>query len=47
MYQLSSDIKAHLIILGAVGLGISVLQIFGVILSCWLYIKLKDVVNMD
>lgn len=47
IYRLSEEIQAHLLILGAVGLGICVIQIFGMILSCWLYIKLKDVDNMD
>ncbi|XP_049862269.1 CD151 antigen-like [Schistocerca gregaria] len=47
IYRLAEEIQAHLLILGAVGLGICVIQIFGMILSCWLYIKLKDVDNMD
>ncbi|XP_069675395.1 CD151 antigen-like [Periplaneta americana] len=42
-HRLSTEIRDHLIILSAVGLGICVLQIFGMIFSCCLYIKLKDV----
>lgn len=33
--------KEHLIILGAVGLGLSVLEVFGIILGSCLYIKLR------
>ncbi|PNF35076.1 hypothetical protein B7P43_G09478 [Cryptotermes secundus] len=44
-HRLADEIRDHLIILSAVGLGICVLQIFGMIFSCCLYIKLKDVVN--
>lgn len=40
--KLEVQIKEHLIILGAVGLGICIVQIFGLILSCCLYVKLKD-----
>jgi hypothetical protein len=42
-HKLADEIRDHLIILSAVGLGICVLQIFGMIFSCCLYIKLKDV----
>ncbi|KDR23711.1 CD151 antigen-like [Zootermopsis nevadensis] len=41
-HRLAGEIRDHLIILSAVGLGICVLQIFGMIFSCCLYIKLKD-----
>lgn len=34
--------KEHLIVLGAIGLGICVVQVFGLILSCCLYVKLRD-----
>lgn len=45
IYKLADEVKEHLIILGAVGLGICVLQIFGMVLSCCLYIKLKDIID--
>nr|CAD7570110.1 unnamed protein product [Timema californicum] len=45
IYRLSEEIEDHLTILGAVGLGICVLQIFGMVFSCCLYIKLKDVMD--
>uniref|UniRef100_U5ET06 Tetraspanin n=1 Tax=Corethrella appendiculata TaxID=1370023 RepID=U5ET06_9DIPT len=45
IYHLSDDLKHHLILLGAIGLGVCVVQIFGMILSCCLYIKLKDVLD--
>ncbi|PSN33010.1 Tetraspanin-11 [Blattella germanica] len=44
-HRLADEVRDHLIILSAVGLGICVLQIFGMIFSCCLYIKLKDVVD--
>lgn len=37
-----AKIKEHLIILGAVGLGICIVQLFGMIFSLCLYIRLKD-----
>jgi len=45
MSKMAEHMKGHLIILSAVGLGICVLQIFGIIFSCQLYFKLKDVVD--
>ena len=39
------DLKYHLIILGAIGLGLSAIQVFGMVLSCCLYVKLKDVLD--
>lgn len=36
------SIREHLIILGAVGLGISCVQVFGMIFACCLYVKLRD-----
>jgi len=39
-HRLAGEIRDHLLILGSVGLGICVLQIFGMIFSCCLYIKL-------
>ena len=35
-------IQDHLVIVGAVGVGVSVVQIFGVIISCCLFVKLKN-----
>ncbi|XP_058129744.1 CD151 antigen-like [Anopheles ziemanni] len=45
IYQMTDDVKQHLILLGAIGLGLSVIQIFGMILSCCLYVKLKNVLD--
>ncbi|XP_055854003.1 CD151 antigen-like [Episyrphus balteatus] len=42
IYQFSDEMRRHLIILGAVGLGICLIHIIGMILSCCLYVKLKD-----
>jgi len=39
---LKHEIQRHEIIIGAVALGISTIQIFGMVLSCCLYVKLKD-----
>ncbi|XP_034942557.1 CD151 antigen-like [Chelonus insularis] len=41
IYKFLETTKEHLIILGAVGLGLSVLEVFGVILGSCLYIKLR------
>ncbi|CRL05716.1 CLUMA_CG018746, isoform A [Clunio marinus] len=41
IYQFSDEIREQLIILGSVGLGICVTKIFGIVLACSLYIKLK------
>lgn len=38
---LANEIKDHLNILGAVGLGICLVQVFGMFFSCCLYIKLR------
>lgn len=45
LYRLSTDIQEHLNILGATGLGFCVVQIFGMVFACSLYIKLKDVIE--
>jgi CD151 antigen len=37
-----NTIQDHLIIVGAVGLGVCIVQIFGMVLSCCLYVKLKE-----
>jgi len=42
VFALKQDIQEHEIIIGAIGLGISTVQIFGMVISCCLYIKLKD-----
>lgn len=43
IHQFEEELGSHLVVLGAVGCGISLVQVFGMILSCCLYIKLKDV----
>uniref|UniRef100_A0A6E8WBD9 Tetraspanin n=1 Tax=Anopheles coluzzii TaxID=1518534 RepID=A0A6E8WBD9_ANOCL len=45
IYGMMDDLKYHLIILGAIGLGLSAIQVFGMVLSCCLYVKLKDVLD--
>lgn len=45
IYKMADDLKHHLILLGAIGLGICVIQVFGMILSCCLYVKLKNVLD--
>ncbi|XP_052888305.1 CD151 antigen-like [Anopheles moucheti] len=45
IYEMTDDLKYHLIILGAIGLGLSVIQVFGMVLACCLYVKLKDVLD--
>jgi len=39
---LTEEIRDHEIILGAIALGLSTVQLFGMVLSCCLYVKLKD-----
>lgn len=39
---LHDQIREHLIIIGAVGLGICLVQVFGMIFSCCLYLRLRD-----
>ncbi|KAM7292599.1 CD151 antigen [Ixodes scapularis] len=39
---LDEQIREHLIIVGAVGLGICLVQVFGMIFSCCLYLRLRD-----
>lgn len=41
VHRFSEELKQQLVIICAVGLGISVIQIFGMILSCFIYFKLK------
>ncbi|GLV37098.1 Tetraspanin 74F [Carabus blaptoides fortunei] len=45
IYKLTDAMESHLNILGAVGLGICALQIFGMIFSCCLYVKIKNVLD--
>lgn len=45
IYKMADELKHHLILLGAIGLGICVIQVFGMILSCCLYVKLKNVLD--
>lgn len=40
-HRLLEELRHQLEILGAVGLGLSVIQVFGMLLSCALYIKLR------
>lgn len=39
---LDEQVREHLIIIGAVGLGICLVQVFGMIFSCCLYLRLRD-----
>lgn len=41
IYQFSKELREQLIILGSVGFGICITKIFGIVLACSLYIKLK------
>jgi hypothetical protein len=41
IYKFAEFLREQLIILGSVGLGICVTKLFGIILGCALYIKLK------
>lgn len=41
IYQFSDELREQLIILGSVGFGICITKIFGIVLACSLYIKLK------
>lgn len=41
IYKFLETTKDHLIILGAVGLGLCVLEVFGIVLGSCLYIKLR------
>ena len=42
-HRLLEELRRQLEVLGAVGLGLSVIQVFGMLLSCALYIKLRAV----
>lgn len=42
---MTEELENQLSILGAIGLGICGIQIFGMILSCCVYVKLKDVLD--
>ncbi|CAG9792158.1 unnamed protein product [Diatraea saccharalis] len=43
--QFTDHIRDHLIILAAVGVGMSVIPIFGFLFSCVLYVKIKHVID--
>lgn len=45
IYKMTEELENQLSILGAIGLGICGIQIFGMILSCCVYVKLKDVLD--
>ncbi|KAF4526879.1 hypothetical protein B566_EDAN013790 [Ephemera danica] len=45
IYRLATELQDHLNILGAIGLGLCVVQVFGMVFACSLYIKLKDVIE--
>ncbi|XP_025829460.1 CD151 antigen isoform X2 [Agrilus planipennis] len=45
--KMAHHMKYHLFVLCAVGLGICVVQIIGIILSCKLYFKLRNVIDYD
>ncbi|XP_071445563.1 CD151 antigen-like isoform X2 [Hetaerina americana] len=47
LYRLAKELKSQLIILGATGLGICVVQVFGMIFSCCLYIKLRELKDYE
>ncbi|XP_046394437.1 CD151 antigen-like [Ischnura elegans] len=47
LYRLAKELKSQLIILGATGLGICAVQVFGMIFSCCLYIKLRELKDYD
>lgn len=42
IHKMSEEFRQHLGIIGAIGLGICLIHIIGLLLSCCLYIKLKD-----
>lgn len=44
-HRLLDELRRQLEVLGAVGLGLSVIQVFGMLLSCALYIKLRALVD--
>ncbi|KAK3924973.1 Tetraspanin-11 [Frankliniella fusca] len=44
-HRLLEELRRQLEVLGAVGLGLSVIQVFGMLLSCALYIKLRGLVD--
>lgn len=46
MYQFSDELREQLILLGSVGLGICITKLFGIILACSLYVKLKKLYEL-
>ncbi|XP_072941429.1 CD151 antigen isoform X2 [Epargyreus clarus] len=45
IHEFTNHIREHLIILAAVGVGMSVIPIFGFVFSCALYAKIKHVID--
>ncbi|CAL4149154.1 unnamed protein product, partial [Meganyctiphanes norvegica] len=43
IHRFEDELGRHLVVLGAVGCGLSLIQVIGMILSCCLYVKLKDI----
>lgn len=42
VYSLAEFLRSHLMVIGAIGLGLCCLQIFGAVFSCWLIKKIRD-----
>ncbi|XP_050720968.1 CD151 antigen-like [Eriocheir sinensis] len=42
IHSLGEELAAHLVVLGAVGCGLCVLQVLGIVLACCLYLKLRS-----
>lgn len=47
IYQMTFEIREHLNIIGAIGLGLCGIEVFGLIMCCTLYIKLKRIYEDD
>jgi hypothetical protein len=47
IYQFADELREQLIILGSVGLGICITKIFGIVLACSLYVKLKKLYDQS
>lgn len=47
LYQFAEELREQLIILGSVGFGICITKIFGIVLACSLYIKLKKLYDLS
>ncbi|KAK3872900.1 hypothetical protein Pcinc_022061, partial [Petrolisthes cinctipes] len=42
IHRLEEELARHLLVMGAVGCGLCLLQVFGILLACCLYIRLRD-----